>query len=209
MKLVIFGANGRTGKLLVEQALAASHAVTAFARMPWRLGIAHAGLTIVQWDPQDAAAIAEAVAGSDAVLSVMGPTRNVPDLAVSQGMERVIAAMKVHAVRRLIVSAGAGVSDPSDMRALLHKVSGAIALLRARHVYADMKRVVELVRASGLEWTIVRVPRLTDQPRQGRLRIGYVGRDMGTTLARADLAAFLLKQLDDQTYLRKAPMISN
>jgi putative NADH-flavin reductase len=209
MKLAIFGGTGRTGRILIEQALAAGNEVTAFTRTPWRLGIKNAKLSPVHWNLPEAEKVLAALAGSAAVFSVMGPVSNEPGFAVSQSMERVIAAMQQHGVRRLIVTAGAGVRDPSDTPKRSDLLMGIALRLAARNVVADMKRLVEVVRASDRDWTVIRVPRLTDEPRQGRMIVGYVGRDIGTTLSRADLAAFLLNQIDDHAYLRKAPLISN
>jgi putative NADH-flavin reductase len=209
MKLTILGGTGRTGRVLIEQSLAAGHDVTAFTRTPWRLGIEHAKLAPIHWNMDEADKAVDALAGSDAVLSVMGPVANVPGFAVSRSMELIITAMQKHAVRRLIVTAGAGVRDPSDTPKRADRLMSVALRLSARHVVADMRRLVEIVRASDRDWTIIRVPRLTDEPRQGRMIVGYVGRDMGITLSRADLAAFLLKQIGDKTYLHKAPMISN
>jgi len=118
-------------------------------------------------------------------------------------------AMRQHNVKRLIVTAGAGVRDPSDTPKRADRLLSVALRVAARHVVADMQRLVDVVRGSDRDWTVIRVPRLTDEPRQGRMIVGYVGRDMGKTLSRADLSAFLLKQIDDQTYLRKSPMISN
>ena len=72
-----------------------------------------------------------------------------------------------------------------------------------------MKRTVALVRASDLDWTVVRAPRLTDLPRTGKVQATHVGKGMGMQLTRADFADFMLQQLRDETYLRKAPALSN
>ena len=81
--------------------------------------------------------------------------------------------------------------------------------LAAGNVYEDMRRTVELVRASGLDWTVVRVPRLTEDPPTGAVKVGYVGKGMGVRLSRSDMAEFMLKQAADKTYVCKAPAISN
>jgi putative NADH-flavin reductase len=225
MKLAIFGATGRTGLQLVAQALAAGHEVTVLARRPeklavgdgqklavgdgQKLAVGDGQLTIVQGDVTDAGRVAEAVAGAEAVLSVLGPTSNKPEYLVSQGMGHIIAAMKAHGVRRLVVSAGAGVADPGDDPQLFHKVVGLLVRTLSRHVYEDMVRTVATVRSSELDWTIVRVPMLTDDPPTGKWKVGYVGRGPGARLSRADLAAFMLAQATDDRYLGQAPVVSN
>lgn len=209
MRLAIFGASGRTGRHLVEQALAAGHAVTVLVRDPARLEIQNPRLTVIQGDIQDVARVAEAVQGAEAVVSALGPTSNRPAFEVSRGMDHLLAAMRAHNVRRLIVSAGAGVRDPQDQPTLLHAFFGALVQVLTPNAYQDMLQVVEKVRASDREWTVVRVPRLSDDPRSGQLRVGVVGKDLGTRLGRADLADFMLRQLADRTYVRQAPAISH
>lgn len=209
MKLTIFGGTGRTGQHLVEQALAAGHDVTVLARTPGKLSDLGPQLAVVTGDIRDAAAVSRAVAGADALLSVLGPTSNAPDLQVSQGMSHILDAMRAEGVRRLIVSAGAGVSDPQDTPQFVNRVISALLKLTSRNVLEDMTRTVDLVRQSDRDWTIVRVPMLTDDPASGAVQAAYVGQGMGMRVGRADLAQFMLAQLDDATYLRQAPAISS
>lgn len=209
MKLAIFGASGRSGQHLVEQALQRGHHVTAFARSPQKLAAYRDQIEIVEGDVQDAEAVAQAVATAGAVISVLGPTENTPDYQVTRGTRHILAAMKQHNVHRLIVSAGAGVSDPRDEPKLFHKAINLLLRLFSRHVYEDMKRTVATVRDSDLDWTIVRVPMLSDDPPQGRVEVGYVGQGMGSRITRADVASFMLDQVDDDAYLHQAPAISN
>jgi len=209
MKLTIFGATGRTGQPLVRQAIAAGHAVTVLARNPAKLTLQDARLTVVQGDIKDAAQVARAVTGAEAVLSVLGPSGNTPVFEVSQGMRLILTAMREQDVRRLVLSTGAGVGDPNDTPKLFNHVMNALLKVAAGNVYEDMRRTVELVRVSDLDWTVVRVPMLTDDAPTGLIKVGYVGQGMGARIARADLADFMLRQVGDKTYLRQAPAISN
>jgi putative NADH-flavin reductase len=209
MQLTLFGATGKTGRHVLEQALAQGHCVTALVRNTDKLSIRHDRLKAIQGDVRNAAQVAQAVAAAEAVISVLGPSSNRPELAVSQGIDNILAAMRQHGVRRLIQTAGAGVRDPRDQPTLVHAFFGILVRLLTPNVLADMVQVVQKVRASGLDWTVVRVPRLTDDPARGNVRVGYVGKDVGPSLARADLADFVLKQLEDNTYLSQAPAVSN
>jgi putative NADH-flavin reductase len=209
MQLTLFGATGKTGRHVLEQALAQGHCVTALVRNADKLSIRHDRLKAIQGDVRNAAQVVQAVAGAEAVISVLGPSSNRPELAVSQGIDNILAAMRQHGVRRLIQTAGAGVRDPRDQPTLVHAFFGILVRLLTPNVLADMVQVVQKVRASGLDWTVVRVPRLTDDPARGNVRVGYVGKDVGPSLARADLADFVLKQLVDNTYLSQAPAVSN
>ncbi|NIV29720.1 MAG: NAD(P)H-binding protein, partial [Anaerolineae bacterium] len=137
MKLAIFGATGRTGKILVAQALETGYEVVAFARKPSNLGIEHARLSVVQGDVQDAESVASAISGADAVLSVLGPTSNEPTYEVSKGLANILATMEQHDVRRLVQSVGAGVGDPNDKPGLFDKFIKVVLKLASRHVYED------------------------------------------------------------------------
>ena len=209
MKLAIFGGTGQTGRCLLEQAPARGHAAVVLARNAARLAPPPRGVTVLEGQVGDAAAVARTVAGADAVISVLGPVRGQAPYAVSQGMDKIITAMRDHGVQRLIVTAGAGVRDPLDKPSGGHAVFGLLVKVLARPVYEDMARMVETVRASDRAWTVVRVPRLVDGPATGRLTVGYVNSALGTSLTRPDLAAFVLGQLTDETWLRKAPAVSN
>lgn len=199
--------------MLVEQAVAAGYDVTAFARTPSKIKVAQpsagGNLRVVQGDIQDAAAVERAVAGADAVISVLGPSSNAPELRVSQGMQNILQAMRKHGVRRLILSTGAGVRMAGDQPKFMDHVIVTLLKLVSKNVLQDMVNTVKLVQNSDRDWTIVRVPMLTDDPAQGNLRTGAVGKDIGTRLGRADLAAFLLQQVKDDRYLRQTPAISN
>ena len=196
MKLTIFGATGRTGHYLLEQAVAAGHDVTVLVRNPAKLSLQNARLKVIQGNLTDALQVAQAVSGAEAVISALGPAGNAPVFEISQGTTNIIAAMRQHGVRRLVISAGAGVGDPNDTPKVFN-------------VYEDMRRTVELVRASGLDWTVVRVPMLTEDAATGAVKVGYVGQGMGARITRTDMAEFMLKQAADKTYVCQAPAISN
>lgn len=198
MKLAIFGGSGRTGQILIRQALAAGHEISALARTPEKIPAAEP-LRVVQGD----------LDSPGAVISVLEPASNTPDSRVSRGIEHILAAMEAHGVRRLLLSTGAGVADPMDAPGPFNRLMSLLLRLLARHVLEDMTRTVERVRASDRDWTIVRVPMLTDDPPTGRVTAATVGRGLGLRASRADLAAFLLAQLEIDTYLRQAPAISS
>ena len=205
-ELTIFGATGRTGSLLVTQALAQGHRVTAVAREPASLGpLAHARLRLVRGDVFDPAAVTPAVEGADAVLSALGPHRGAGDLTVcSRATSSILRAMHESGVRRIVTISGAPVprNDPGDntlMRAvlkpLLHKAYGG--------VYADLALMEALLSASAAEWTVFRPPLLTrGSPSGGRYRT-TIGRNAGgLRVSRADLAYAMLHALDDPATVR-------
>jgi putative NADH-flavin reductase len=209
MKLAIFGASGRTGIPLVEQALKAGHEVTAFVRDPAKLPVQHERLRAVQGDVQDAARVEEAVKGQDAVLMVLGHTKSSSKDVLTKATENVLAAMKKHGVKRIINLTGAGVADPADQPKLFNRVMSVLLKLMAGDLLADSERQGNLIKQSGLDWIIVRVPVLNEGPHTGNIKVGYVGQGTGTRISRADVADWMLRQIDSNTYLGRAPMISN
>ncbi len=208
MKVAIFGGTGKTGQHLVKQALEAGHEVILLVRNPTKVSTRHEKLTVLVGDILDASRVEKAVQGVDAVISVLGPSTNTPELIISKGVDHILNAMRQNNVARLIISAGAGVRDRHDKPKPIDYFFGWLLHLFSKNAVEDMKQVVEKVRHSDREWTVIRVPMLTDQPAQGSLKVGYVG-DISPRLSRVDMAAFMLKQLDDNTYLRQAPAISN
>ena len=157
----------------------------------------------------EAEKVSQVIQGAEAVISVLGPAHNRPTYEISAGMDHILRAMKVQGVRRLVVTVGAGVRDPGDSPSLFDRLILGMLKLTARYVLEDMQRVVERIRRSDLDWTIVRVPMLTGDPPTGKVRLGMLGQGVVPRLGRADLAGFLLSQLNDATYLHKAPAISS
>ena len=208
MRIVVFGASGRTGKPLVEQALAAGHEVTAFVRDPSKFGMKHERLTIAKGDVKGYAEVGEAVTGADAVLSALGHTKTSAKDVQTVGTENIVAAMKKGGVRRLVSLTGAGVGDPKDEPKLFDKVITTLLGLLQKDVLEDGENHARAIEKSGLDWVIVRGPMLTEGEKKGEYRVGYVGKNSGTKISRADVADFMLRQLDDDTYLGQKPMVS-
>ena len=208
MTLTIFGASGRTGKLLVEQALRAGYHVRAFVRDPAKLPLEHERLELLQGDAKNEADVARAVKGADAVLSALGHTKTSAQDVQTVATRNIVRTMKRFGVTRLVSLTGAGVKDPHDRPKLVDRVFGVLLATFAKNVIRDAEHHAEVIRQSGLEFVIVRGPRLTDGPFTGTYKVGYIGKDSGTQASRADVADFMLKQADDDTWLGKAPIVS-
>lgn len=209
MKLAIFGATGRSGKPVVEQALQAGHEVVALARTPSKLAIQNPKLTVIQGDAMNAADVDKVVQGSDAVISVIGQTKGSPRNTQTVAITNIIAAMNKYGVQRLVSLTGAGVDDPHDRPKFAnHLIKLALKLLSG-HVLQDAENHAEAIRKSNLDWVIVRGPMLNEGPLTGNYRAGWVGVNTGSRISRADLADFILKQTTDTTYLRQAPVVSD
>lgn len=206
MKIAVFGATGGTGKQLVQQALAAGHEVTALVRDPAKLVADHARLTVVTGNVLDSVAVERTLQGADGVVMSLGNTDNNPDYVVSQGTQVVVDAMKrLGQPKRIVVVSSLGVGESKDQVPFAFKMLMKSVL---RKPMEDKERQEALVKASGLDWTLVRPGGLTDGPATGAYRSGLDPKIGAGQVSRADVAGFVLEQLTDATYLYQAPAIS-
>ncbi|MEM7736284.1 MAG: SDR family oxidoreductase [Deinococcota bacterium] len=215
MKLAIFGASGRTGVPLVQQALEQGHTVKALVRSPDKLKDAVGdplglpdGLEVIQGDAMNTADIAKTIDGCDVVLSTLGHGKNSPKDMQTVATKHMVGAMKERNIARIISLTGAAVSVPDDQPKVADRIFGFLMGLFAKDVLEDAKNHAEVLRKSDREYIIVRGPRLTEGDPKGTYYVGLVGKESGTQIARADVAHFMLTQLEDDTWLRQAPMVS-
>lgn len=212
MKLAIFGASGRTGVPLVKQALGQGHTVKALVRSAAKLKDAlgePAGLDIIQGDAINAADIAKTIDGCDVVLSTLGHGKGSPKDLQTVATEHMVTAMKARGIKRIISLTGAGVNAVGDQPKIADRIFGFLLGVFAKDVLEDAKNHAEVLRHSDLDTIIVRGPRLTDAEPKGDYYVGLIGKDSGTQIARADVAHFMLTQLEDDTWLGRAPMVSD
>jgi putative NADH-flavin reductase len=197
MHLAIFGATGRNGGLLLEQALQAGHQVTAIVRNPDRLpSPTPPNLRVVVADVMDPAAIAPGLAGADGVILAIGPPGRAPSTVMTDSARSIIAAMRDVGARRLIAISGSMVDDTGD-GPFFRYFAKPMGRRIFRGAYEDMQNAEEEIHRSGLEWTIMRPPRLTDKPATGHYRTA-LDRNLGAfTVSRADLAACTLATVSD------------
>jgi putative NADH-flavin reductase len=205
MQLTILGASGKTGRRLVEQALGAGHTVTAVTRRPASIP-PRDGLNVGGADVADTDAVDAAIAGSEAVLSALGVSYSRKPISVySQGATNIIAAMHRHGVKRLVVVSSAPL-DPayraSDSFFFTRVLEPLFMRRPGRTTYDDMRRMESLVRASDLDWTIIRSCWLFDAAAVTDYRLAEHSAG-GMFTARADLAASMLAQLADDRFVRR------
>ncbi|WP_458207379.1 NAD(P)-dependent oxidoreductase [Haladaptatus sp. NG-SE-30] len=208
MQITVFGATGRTGIPLVRQALVAGHEVVAFVRSPTKLTVEHDRLTVVEGDAYTGAGVREAIAGTDAVVSVLGQTDSGPDDLLTVAGDDIIEAMQAEGVSRLVTLVGAGVRTENDSVSLSSRVIGTALKLLAGDVLEDAKMHVDHVRASNLDWTVVRAPRLTKGERTGDYRTGDVEPGF-EGVPRADVADFILDCVENEQYVEQLPKIGS
>jgi len=177
MKLTVFGASGGTGYQIVRQALNGGHEVTAVVRDPARLAISHRSLMVVTADVLQPADIAEAVAGRDAVISALGHSRRPQDRKAAanstlcaDSARSITETMRQVGSRRLVIVSASGPYTDGDgpvLRYVLKPILGRVL----KDEWTDLVAMEQVVRASGLDWTVLRPPRLTDKLLTGRYRI--------------------------------------
>ncbi len=207
--IALFGGTGKTGRHVFTQSLDAGHAVRALARRPEALDIAHGRLTVVAGDVLDPAAVHETVRGADAVVSVFGQVKGSPATLQTEGTQNIVDAMKAEGIRRIISLSGGGLpAEQHDRPRLPDHIIRWLLRRLSPQVLSDAHGHLAVLRASGLDFTVVRGPRLTDAPATGSYRVGWVGVNASTQIARADLAAFILTQLDDDTFVGELPFVS-
>ncbi|MFC1416148.1 NAD(P)-dependent oxidoreductase [Streptacidiphilus cavernicola] len=198
MRIVVFGANGPTGRQTVAQAVAQGHQVTAVTRRPEAFPLTGPLLRVVGADVADPAAVRRAVAGQDAVVSTLGvPFGRAPVTVYSDGAAHITGAMAEHGVRRLVCVTSTTVSgeeSPGEGLFFRKVLEPFVARFVGRTVYADMRRSEEIVRDSGCDWTVVRPAGLFDTAAVSDYRMAAGPRLPGRFTARADLADALLRQ---------------
>lgn len=210
MKVALFGSTGPTGRALIPVALRAGHRVVAYARSPEKLAAAP-GLELVRGGLEDNAAIAWAVAGCDAVISLLGPSSvRHTGRPISDGTRRIIAAMQLAGVKRLMAVSTPSAGDPGDGSiAELKLVVEALSPLIGGS-YEDLAATADAIRSSDRDWTLVRVGLLRDGDADDAswLEASATASGRRSVISRTELARFVVAQLEDATWIRGAPFVS-
>jgi len=207
--LALFGITGRTGLPLAEMLLQAGYKVKALARNPDKLTLQHPNLTVVRGDVLQYEDVRRTVEGTDAVVSVIGPTKDSPPLMQTNGTRNIIKAMEAGGIRRIISMTGGGVPAAPDQPKTPDKLIRLIMRLVAKKVLEDGTQHAEVLKGSRLDWTIVRGPRLTNGPLTHKYRVGWVGVNASTSASRKDIAHFITQELQEGKFVRQMPFISN
>ena len=208
MKITILGATGATGQELIKQGVEQKHQVTALVRNPAGIKMIAPNLEVISGNVLDPQQSARAVMGSDAVISVLGFKRGAASVTIYSDSARIlIDAMRQTGVRRLIFCTSAGVEyrDPNELWFYTY----IFKPLFLKNGYADMQIAEKLIRASDLEWILVRPALLTNGELKGIYRVSPLYRPKrGINISRADLAHFMLQQLKSKDWLHKTPTLT-
>lgn len=208
-RVLIVGATGGTGRELVTQALERGYIVTALARNPSAIQIAHERLRIVEGNVLDYASLESAVQGQDAVLCALGHKQFLrPTRLLSEGTRNLLRAMIAHGVRRLVCETALGIGSSAFRMGLSYTFFVIPIILQ--FYFWDKTRQEKAIAESRADWVVVRPGALTNGPKRGQYRHGAsIGNFLWTVrISRADVADFMLNQLTDNTYLRSTPGVS-
>lgn len=198
MHIVIFGATGRTGAIIVERALQQGHLVTAFVRDPHKVTVQANNLRVAIGDVLDRATIDKALEGQEAVLCALGTGFDLrPTTLLSEGTKNITVAMEQRNVKRLVCV-----------------LSGWLFFDTVPAMFQDItkehERQLAVLKQSSLEWLAVCPPQITDNPPTGKYRIAVdTLPENGTQVSKADIADFSLMQLSGNDYLYKAVGIAD
>ncbi len=206
-RICIFGASGATGLALTQQALARGYAVNAFVRSETAQAKLPSGVTVVVGSLLDRGDVAAAVAGCDAVICAIGPRPSSPEPFCAAATANIIEAMKAGGVRRLICQTGALIGDYPHLSWFMRMMRNSYQRQQPA-LAADRAEQERLVAASGLDWTVVKPPRLTNGVARGRvhsgesLKVGAL-----SSISRADLARFMLDEVESPQYEGKRVVV--
>jgi putative NADH-flavin reductase len=208
-KIALFGATGQTGKQFLQLALAAGYEVKSLARTPSSITETNPLLSVIKGDVLNADDVAKVVAGADIVVSLFGHIKDSPEWVQTNGTKNIVKAMEVYGVQKIISLSGGGLPYPAkDEPKFVDKFIRTIMKIAVPKVLNDAIRHHEVLANSKLNWIIVRAPRLTNDPKTGNYRVGWVGVNASTKISRADMAAFILTQVEDDSFIKQMPFVS-
>jgi putative NADH-flavin reductase len=198
-KIIVFGATGNTGKLVVEQALQAGHQVTVVIRNPEVFTIRNQNLEIIKGDVLEPMTFENAIKEKDSVVSCLGIKKREPTTIYSNGVRNIITAMRKENVNRIICLSAGAVIVPPKSSFILKFVTKNILQRLFKYMYADMLRMEKILSESDLNWTVIRPPRLINTKRTCKYRTAvneYISNP--SKISRADLADYIVNHLTDE-----------
>ena len=207
--IALFGATGQTGQLFLEAALAQNFHVKVLVRDASKLRQKSDRITVFVGDVLDSNDVLKTVEATDIVVSLFGHVKNSPEWLQTNGTKNIVAAMKINGVPRIISLSGGGLPFPEqDKPKFVDKMIRTIMKLAVPKILNDAIAHHQVLVLSQLKWVIVRGPRLTNDPKTGIYKVGWVGVNSGTKISRADLADFILLQINDENFNFQMPFVS-
>lgn len=207
-KIALFGASGQTGQAFLDQAPKEGYTFKALVRTPSKIVQQSPRLEVIQGDVLNYGDVEKTVADTEIVVSLFGHVKGSPEWLQTNGTENIVKAMKKHQVERIISLSGGGLPFEKDQPKFPDKMIRFIMKVAVPKILNDAQKHAEVLQQSGLKWTIIRGPRLTNDPKKGEYRVGWVGVNASTKVGRADLADFILEEVEKEAYNEQMPFVS-
>jgi putative NADH-flavin reductase len=208
-KIALFGGSGQSGKEFLKIAIGKDYSIRALVRNPQKLDIKADNLQVIKGDVLRLEDVEETISDADVVVSLFGHVKDSPDWLQTEGTKNIVSAMKKHGVKKIISLSGGGLAFPEkDQPKFPDKMIKFIMKIVAAQQLKDAEAHYEVLKESDLDWIIVRAPRLTNKPAVGDYRVGWVGVNASTQIARADLADFIEKQIESNEFIHQMPFVS-
>ncbi len=209
MKVLVLGASGSVGRRVVDEAAARGYAITAQTRDSSRLQSLAGGVRAAVFEPRNPAALATWVPGHNAVVFALGESATGPTTLFSDVTRALLPVAEAAGVQRLVVVTGVGAGETLGHGGLIY--DHLIFPLFTRHLYADKERQEAMVRASALEWVIVRPARFVRRvpPTPMQVIEHVLPNTRLTGVRREEVAAFILDQLGETPWLRRSVFIGH
>ncbi len=208
-RIALIGATGQTGQIFLKNALEQGYELKVLVRDSTKLKSNSPKLTIIEGDVLNQQDVDNTVNGTDIVVSLFGHVKGSPEWIQTNGTKNIISAMGKSNVDRIISLSGGGLPFPEkDKPKFEDRLIRKILKIIVPKVLNDAIAHADVLKNSNKKWVIVRGPRLTNDPRIGNYRIGWVGINASTKISRFDLADFLLTQVEDENFNFQMPFVS-
>jgi putative NADH-flavin reductase len=208
-QITVFGATGRSGQIMTRLLLDKGYEVKVLVRDPSKLKIESHHLLIVQGSVQQKELIHKAIEGSEAVVSLLGHVKGSMPFFQTEAMKNIIGVMTQENISRLVVLTGSGVEVSGDIKTFGNKMLTAIIKTVASNRFNDGEGQSKVIRASSLDYTIVRAPLLTMEKPKGIFKTGHLKLGFFSRISRYDVANFILNCIEKQYFIKEAPQISD
>lgn len=208
MRIALFGATGNAGDAILRQCRAAGHELRVLARHPGAIADADGGVTTTAGDVRELTAVSHVISGAEVVVSAIGGTTAANLAVLDQGTAAILTAMSQHGIRRLIVIQGFHLAWPGDPGNLGQHAMNAVLRMWKRQLHPDTYRMASRLRASELDWTLIRMPRLIAGPADNHYRTGALALGPWSKVTTGQVAHYTLHCLAAGECVRGAPMIA-
>ena len=208
-KIALFGATGQTGQKFLEVAINHGYEIKTLVRDRTKIKNSSPKLTVFEGDVLNQQDVNKVIEGTDIVVSLFGHVKGSPEWLQTDGTKNIISAMQKYSVERIISLSGGGLPFPEkDKPKFADHLIRTIMKIAVPKVLNDAIAHADVLKAGNKKWVIVRGPRLTNDERNGSYRVGWVGVNASTKISRSDLADFILRQIEDESFNFQMPFVS-